>query len=156
MSNRTDPPSAAEDCASSRSEAAAAGSNVRENKPFIMGRLNLGYSFDLMFAAISVAAVLAVLQSFVIGRHYIIPSVILVAAVVLGNIAWYGLQGQRWAKMVLFWSGFLFTCHAFFALFWSKAYRDVLGSAFEWVCVATVILFVYLLVQYVRQNKLFG
>ena len=53
-------------------------------------RLSLQYSFELIFALISFAAVIAVLQTFVIGQHYIIPSVILVIAVVTGNLAWYG------------------------------------------------------------------
>lgn len=163
MISKTDPPSAAEDCADSRSKSAAAdlGAHVgvraiANGNRIKAGYFNLSCSIDLLFAALSVLAALAVLHSFVIGRHYIIPSLILVVAVVLGNIAWYGLQGHRWAKILMFWSAVLFTCHAFFALFWSKAYREVLGSAFEWVCGVTVILFVYLLLQYVRQNQLFG
>jgi hypothetical protein len=171
MISKKDPPSAAEDCAESRSKSAAADLGARvgahvgahvgaraiaNGNRIKAGYFNLSCSIDLLFAAISVLAALAVLHSFVIGRHYIIPSLILVVAVVLGNIAWYGLQGHRWAKILMFWSALLFTCHAFFALFWSKAYREVLGSAFEWVCGVTVILFVYLLLQYVRQNQLFG
>ncbi len=159
MIRKTDPPTAAEDCAESRSQSAAAdlgaAAGARANG-IKTGHFNLSCSIDLLFAAISFLAALAVLHSFVIGRHYIIPSMILVVAVVLGNIAWYGLQGHRWAKILMFWSALLFTCHAFFALFWSKAYREVLGSAFEWVCGATVILFVYLLLQYGRQNRLYG
>jgi hypothetical protein len=118
-------------------------------------RLSLQYSFELIFALISLAAVIAVLQTFVIGQHYIIPSVILVIAVVTGNLAWHGFQDRLWAKQILFWSGFLFTAHAFFALFWSKRYRELLGDSFEWVCGAVFILFAFLVYQYATRNRLF-
>lgn len=122
----------------------------------MQGRLSLQYSFDLIFALLAGVAALAVLQTFIIGRHYIIPSVILVAAVLLGNIAWYGLQGARWAKVLLFWSGFLFTAHLFFALFFAQVYRTLLGAAFEPVCALLFLLFAFLTWQYSKRNALFG
>ena len=118
-------------------------------------RLSLQYSFDLLFALLAVAGVLATLQSFIIGRHYIIPTEILAATLLVGNIAWYGLQDRPWAKYVLFWFGTLLTCHAFFALFFSKAYPKILGAAFEPVCVVVVLVFGFLVVQYARRNALF-
>lgn len=118
-------------------------------------RLSLQYSFELIFALITLVALLAVLQTFIIGQHYIIPSVILVIGVVTGNLAWHGFQDRLWAKQILFWSGFLFTAHAFFALFWSKRYRELLGDSFEWVCGAVVVLFAFLVYQYATRNRLF-
>lgn len=118
-------------------------------------RLSLAYAFELIFALLALLAALAVLQTFVIGKHYIIPSVILVGAVLFGNLAWWGWRDAAWAKHVLFWLGFLFTAHAFFALFFSKRYRELLGGAFEPVCVVVVIVFAYLTVQYARRNRLF-
>lgn len=118
--------------------------------------LSLKYSFDLIFALIAGIASLAVLQTFIIGQHYIIPSGILVAAVLFGNIARYGFKDQAWAKQLLFWSGFLFTAHAFFALFFSKRYREILGDAFEPICVAVVVVFAFLTYQYARKNRLFS
>jgi hypothetical protein len=118
--------------------------------------LSLRYFFDWLFALAAAIAILATLQTFAIGRHYIIPTGILVAAVLLGNIAWYGFRDQRWAKEILFWCGFLFTAHAFFALFFSKRYREILGDAFEPVCAVVVILFAFLTFQYARKNRLFG
>ena len=120
------------------------------------GWLTLRNSFDLIFALAAAAGLLAVLQTFVIGRHYIIPSAILTGTVVVGNIARYGFQGQLWAKQILFWSGFLFTAHAFFALFFSKRYRELLGGAFEPVCIVVVVVFAYLVYQYARRNRLFN
>ena len=119
-------------------------------------RLSLKYSFELLFALIALIAGMAVLQTFIIGRHYIIPSVILVVAVVFGNLAWQGFQDRLWAKYILFWSGFLFTSHAFFALFWSKRYRELLGDSFEWLCGTLVISFGFLVIQYARRNRLFA
>jgi len=45
--------------------------------------------------------------------------------------------------------------HGFFALFWAKKYREILGGAFEptfVVLVAVLALFCY---QYATRNKLF-
>ena len=119
-------------------------------------RLSLKYSFELIFAIAALVATLAVLQTFVIGKHYIIPSVILVAAVLFGNLAWWGYRDRAWAKHVLFWCGFLITCHAFFALFWSKRYREILGDAFEPVCAVVVVVFAFLVYQYARRNQIFA
>jgi len=119
------------------------------------GKLTFAYSFDWLFAAISAAALVGVLQTFLIGRHFIIPTGILAVAVLTGNIAWHGLQDRVWAKQLLFWSGFLATCHLFFALFWAKRYRELLGDAFEPVFVVLSLLFALLSWQYARRNGLF-
>jgi hypothetical protein len=118
--------------------------------------ISLKNTYELILALATLGLLLAVLQSFVIGRHYIIPTTQLAMAMVLGNLAWYGFRGQLWVKLLLFWSGVLLCCHLFFALFWSKAYRDILGVAFEPVCLLLLILFVWLTVQYKRRNQLFS
>lgn len=119
-------------------------------------RLSLDYAFEWLFAAGAALAGVAVLQTFVIGRHFIIPTAILTLAVLLGNVAWYGFQDRRWAKMVLFWSGVLATAHFFFALFWAKKYRELLGGAFEPACVVVVLVLGFLSWQYARRNRLFS
>lgn len=118
--------------------------------------LSLGNSFDLIFAAFTAVGIIAVLQTFIIGQHYIIPSAILAATILTGNIARFGLAGQQWVKHLLFWCGFLFTAHLFFALFFSKKYPDVLGAAFVPVCVALLVLFGFLTIQYARRNRIFS
>lgn len=118
-------------------------------------KLSLGYSFDMIFAVMAAIALLGVLQTFVIGRHFIIPTIILSAAVLLGNLAWQGFQGRAWAKHVLFWCGFVFTCHVFFALFWAQKYRELLGDAFLPTGGIVALVFAYLVVQYARRNQLF-
>ena len=120
------------------------------------GRLSLQYSFDLIFALMAAGAFLAVLQTFIIGKHYISPSMILVGTVLLSNIAWYGLRDVLWAKFLLFWSGFLFTAHLLFALFFAQVYRTVLGAAFEPVCAVLLLLFAFLTWQYAKRNRLFA
>jgi hypothetical protein len=119
------------------------------------GKVSLSYSFDLIVAGVAAIAVLAVLQTFVIGRHFIIPTVLLAMAVLLGNLAWQGLQDRPWAKHVLFWCGFVFTCHLFFALFWASRYRELLGVAFVPTAGGLTLVFAYLAFQYARRNRLF-
>lgn len=116
---------------------------------------SLRNSIDLIAAAIAAGAVVGVLQTFIIGRHFIIPTGILLLAVLFGNLARYGLQGKNWAKHVLFWIGFLWTCHAFFALFWARKYREIFGGSFEYVFGALVLVLGFLVFQYARRNALF-
>ena len=118
--------------------------------------LTLSNSFDLIFAVLTVVGVLATLQTFVIGQHYIIPSVILAVTVLIGNLARFGLDNRAWAKHILFWCGFLFTSHTFMALFFSKRYREILGDAFEPACAGVFLVFAFLTWQYARGNRIFA
>jgi hypothetical protein len=118
--------------------------------------LSLENSFDLIFALAAAIGCLAVLQTFVIGQHYIIPTGVLAVTLILGNVARYGLKGARWAKELLFWCGTLFTAHVFFAIFFSKRYPEVLGAAFLPVTIGVFVLFAFLTVQYGRRNRIFG
>lgn len=120
-----------------------------------MRRLSLKYSMELIVSLLTLVALLGVLQTFLVGRHFIIPTVILTIAVILGNLARYGYRDQSWAKHMLFWFGLIFTLHAFFALFWAKTYRELLGGAFEYVCAAIVVIMAVLTWQYARRNALF-
>jgi hypothetical protein len=117
--------------------------------------MSLRYSLDLLNAIIAAAAVLGVVQSFVIGRHSIIPTAILAIAILFGNLARHGFRDQAWAKHIAFWIGVLFTCHLFFALFWSVRYRAILGEAFEPVAGAATAILVFLVYQYGSRNVLF-
>lgn len=119
-------------------------------------KLNWSNSLDWFIATLALLGVLAVLQTFIIGKHYIIPTVILVITVLLGNLAWYGLSQHQWAKRINFWCGFLLTSHGVFALFWSKKYRELLGEQFEWVCILITLSFLLMTVMYARQNNLFS
>jgi hypothetical protein len=118
-------------------------------------RLSFSTSLDWFMALLTLLACLAVLQTFIIGKHYIIPSVILVLAVLLGNLAWFALHQAKWAKLISFWCGFLLTAHCFFGLFWSVKYRAVLGDQFELVFVPLTILMFVLTWLYAKNNKLF-
>lgn len=111
---------------------------------------------EFVAAILALLAAAATLHTFTIGRHFIIPTGILTVAIVLGNLARYGYRDQRWAKYVLFWLGVILSCHAFFALFWAKAYRSLLGSSFEVVCASIVLIMVFLTWHYARRNRLFG
>ena len=119
-------------------------------------RFSLANSLDIVAALIAAAAVAGVLQSFVIGKHYVIPTGILFFAVIFMNLARFGLQNKTWAKHMLFWVFFMFACHAFFALFWAAKPREILGAAFPWLYGGFLLLMIGLLIPYAKQNGLFG
>lgn len=116
--------------------------------------LSLNYGLDTVLSTISVLSAAAVVQTFVIGQHYIIPTMLLVLAVFTGNLALYGFQDHRWAKVVNFWIGVVLSGHFLFALFWSKRYREILGGSFEVVTGGVFVLLAVLTVLYARRNRL--
>ncbi|HEX9852114.1 MAG TPA: hypothetical protein VGA68_03835 [Woeseiaceae bacterium] len=117
--------------------------------------LTLKYAFDHVAALVAAGAVIGVLQTFIIGKHYLIPTSILVLAVLFGNLARYGYRDQPWAKAVLYWIGVILNFHVFFALFWSVKYRAILGDAFEYVFAPLTVVLAVLLWQYAKQNEIF-
>jgi len=114
-------------------------------------------SLECVMALLAVAAGLGVLQTFVIGRHFVIPTLVLLLMIFAGNLARFGLQGQRWAKHLLFWLFFLIAAHAFFALFWAGAARpgEFLGVAFYPVYGGVFVGIGCLCWQYAKKNRLF-
>ncbi len=118
--------------------------------------LSLKYTFDHLAAIIALTCMAGVLQTFIIGKHYLIPTMILAVAVLFGNLARYGYRDMPWAKHVLYWLGVILTCHVFFALFWSVKYRAILGAAFEYVFAPLTVVLALLTWQYARRNGLTG
>ena len=117
-------------------------------------QFSLKHSLDLAAAIIAIAALLGVLQTFIIGRHFVIPTMLLVLAVFFGNLAQCSMRGERWAKHVLFWIFFIAACHAFFALFWGVTPREILGDAFLFVYGAVFIIVGFLSWQYAKKNEI--
>ncbi len=117
---------------------------------------SLEHSLELLATLVAVLATLGVFYTFVIGKHFVIPTMILVLAVLFGNLARFGIQGKVWAKHVLFWVFFIAACHTFFALFWAKTPREMLGNAFYFVYGFEFLLFSILSWQYAKKNSLFG
>jgi len=66
-------------------------------------KLSLRNSLDIVAALIAALAFIGVLQSFLIGKHFIIPTMILFFGILFGNLARYGFRGYAWAKHILFW-----------------------------------------------------
>ena len=93
--------------------------------------------------------------SFIIGKHYIIPTILLVITIILGNLAWYSLQKVRWAQYINFWIGFVVTCHLFFGIFWAKTPRKIVGDWFEPVAIALTVIMLAFTWTYLRRNQLF-
>ncbi|MDO6488580.1 hypothetical protein Q4503_12770 [Colwellia sp. 6_MG-2023] len=121
-----------------------------------MKNFNLTHGLNWLMAIFTLLASVAVLQTFIIGRHFIIPTILLVITIFIGNLAWYGFKQAKWAQYITFWCGFILTSHCFFALFWAKKYREILGSAFEPVAVITTLLLFILTWFYARKNQLFN
>ena len=121
-----------------------------------MKKLELRHGLDWLIAMFTVLALAAVLQTFIIGKHFIIPTILLVITVLLGNLAWYGFKQVKWAQYLNFWVGFILSCHCFFALFWAKKYREILGAAFEPVAVVVTLLLLALTWFYASKNQLFN
>ncbi|MFT5500977.1 MAG: hypothetical protein ACI88G_001110 [Woeseiaceae bacterium] len=116
---------------------------------------SLEHSLELLAWIVAIVATLGVLQSFIIGKHFVIPTMVLFLAVLFGNLGRFAMQGKEWAKHVLFWIFFIAACHAFFALFWAKTPREILGDAFIYVYGADFLLLSFLSWQYAARNSLF-
>jgi hypothetical protein len=117
---------------------------------------SLDRSLELLAWIFTLTLIFGVLQTFIIGKHFVIPTIILVLAVIFGNLARFAMRGQKWAQHVLFWIFFVAACHAFFALFWAKTPREMLGAAFLYVYGAEFLIVSFLSWQYAKRNSLFG
>ena len=117
---------------------------------------SLENSLDAMAALFALGATLGVLQTFIIGKHFVIPTMILVFAVLFGNLARFGVKGERWAKHTLFWIFFVMACHAFFALFWAATPREILGNMFLPVYGIAFLVLTGLCWTYSQRNQLFA
>jgi len=116
--------------------------------------LSLKHSLEFLTALIAVMAFLGVLQTFIIGKHFVIPTMVLALAVLFGNLARSGMRGDRLAKQIIFWIFVVATCHAFFALFWAATPREILGAAFLYVYGAAFVVLGFLSWQYATRNEL--
>ena len=117
---------------------------------------SLEHSLELLASIVAILATLGVLQTFIIGKHFVIPTMIMILAVIFGNLARFAMLGKIWAKHVLFWIFFVAAGHTFFALFWAKTPRDLLGSAFNFVYGAQFLLLSFLSWQYAKKNRFFS
>jgi hypothetical protein len=116
---------------------------------------SLKSSLDLAAVIVAFLALLGVLQTFIVGQHFVIPTLILILAVIFANLAAFAMRGERWAKHILFWIFAVAACHAFFALFWAKTPREILGGAFLYVYGAAFVILAFLSWQYAKKNELF-
>ena len=117
-----------------------------------------GYSLEGLAALVSVVACVGVLHTFVVGKHFVIPTLILLLAMLFGNLARFGLKDQRWAKHMLLWVFLLSVFHALFAVVWAHDARpgQLLGEAFYPVYGGYVLVVGTLCFLYARRNDLLG
>lgn len=118
-------------------------------------KLSFSYSLDFLVALAAVGGALTVLQTFIIGEHYIIPTITVVNTLLLSHLAYFGYQDKVWAKHILFWFAIVICCHTFFALFWAQSERQYLGGAFTPIYGAVCVVAGFLAVKYAKANRLF-
>jgi hypothetical protein len=119
--------------------------------------MSLEYSLETLAVLVALVAGLGVLQSFLIGKHFVIPTMILLLAVLFGNLARFGISGHRWAKHLLFWIFALLVCHAGFALVWAGDARpgQLFGRAFYPLYGGFAVIVGGLCASYAGRNRLF-
>ena len=119
---------------------------------------SLDNALEALATLVALGAGLGVLQTFIIGKHFVIPTMALLLVIYFGNLARFGLKGERWAKHMLFWTFALMACHAFFALFWAAEARPgaLFGAAFYPAYGGFLIVVGGLCFTYARRNRLFG
>ncbi len=116
---------------------------------------SLKHSLDFIAMILAVIGFFGVLQTFIVGKHYIIPTLLLCITIFLGNLAYYGYRGSNFAKRILFWITVIFTSHMTFAFFFTKKYREIFGDYFEYLSGFIIIFFIFLLYHYARKNRIF-
>ncbi len=118
---------------------------------------SLEYSLEAIAALITAGAALGVIQTFIIGKHFVIPTMVLLLTIFFGNLVRSGLRDQAWAKHMLFWMFVLVAAHTFFALFWAAPARpgQFFGAAFYPLYGGVCIISTFLCWQYATRNQLF-
>jgi len=117
---------------------------------------SLDNSLEALASLLALAAGLAVLYNFIIGRHFVIPTMILLLAFFFGNLARAGVNGERWAKHLLFWTFLLAVFHTFFALFWAGDARpgELFGAAFYPAYGGFFVIVGWLCTNYAKRHSL--
>lgn len=118
-------------------------------------KFSVNYSLELLALLAAIGGGLGVLYTFAVGKHYIIPTIILAESVLLLNLAYFGFENKPWAKYLLFWLFTLISCHTFFALFVAQMPREALGELFLPVYGVVCISSGLLSFQYARVNGLY-
>ena len=120
--------------------------------------LSAGYCLETLAILVGLLAALGVIQTFIIGQHFVIPTMILLLVFLFGNLARFGLQDRRWAKHLLFWLFALMVSHTLFALVWAADFRpgEIFGQAFYPVYGGFAVIVGSLCVIYAQRNSLFG
>lgn len=116
--------------------------------------LSLDGGLEGVLALLALLGVLAVLQTFVLGQHFVIPTVLLMPTAFVAVLAVRGAAGQRWAQGFVLWLGVFAVAHLFFALFWAKTPRALLGEAFLPIYGALLVIFALLTRAYGKRNGL--
>jgi len=86
------------------------------------------------------------------NKHFVTPTINLVSAIMLYNWSIYGFQRAPWLRTLPFYFFLVMSVHAYFALFWAKTPRAMLGNDFT--TAYAVVCGVFALLAYTQKHKL--
>ena len=117
---------------------------------------SLDNSLEALAALIALAGSVLVVWNFVIGKHFVIPTMFLLLVFYFGNLARAGVNGERWAKHLLLWTFLLAVFHSFFALFWAAEARPgaLFGAAFYPMYGGFCVIVGWLCFNYAKRHSL--
>jgi len=118
-------------------------------------KIEFKYSLEILASVAAVGGAVTVLFTFIIGKHYIIPTIHLTNTILIAHLAYFGFQDKRWAKYVLFWIATVISMHMFMGLFVAQVPREIFGNAFLPIYGTVCVIFGALAWKYVAFNCLF-
>ncbi len=113
------------------------------------------HSFECVCLLLSLVHGLLMLASFWQG-HYIIPTVMAGVALIFFHLGRAGLRGVLWVKKLLANVVTALCLHLLFSLFFAKTPKLVLQSGFYPVYSVLLLLLLYLLFRYIKENRLYS
>jgi len=111
-------------------------------------------SWDLLMIPVALMAFASAMNQFINEHHYMIPTAHLVPCVLAANLSRRGFKGERWAKYVLFWFGFLMCCMTFMGFFEAQRPKVIFGDFFLPVWGVLFLVVTWLTWQYKKANDL--
>ncbi|GAA6150722.1 hypothetical protein NBRC116587_01410 [Pseudoteredinibacter isoporae] len=111
------------------------------------------YSFDYICLLLAAAHLCLVPWSFVQG-HYVIPTFMMISALLFYHLGRAGLNGMLWVKKLLSCGVLVLCSHLLFALFHAKMPRELLQHWFYPVYLSLLLMLSFLLFKYIRVNRI--
>lgn len=88
------------------------------------------------------------------NKHFVTPTINLISAILFYNWSIYGFKRGPWLRSLPFYFCLVMSVHAYFALFWAKTPRAMLGDDFTLTYTIGCALFA--LLAYTQRHRLKG